>query len=128
MSLATSGRVSRKRSIEDGFGYAPVQTQNQAMRSNKDTHIPFARLPIEDRALFYFQSMVAMEYHCYLPHTAVEVFADLERIWNAARLTPEDLRDWHRMSGLLESELAKCVQQQRHSTRPKAKLRGRRAK
>jgi hypothetical protein len=93
-----------------------------------DTHIPFAKLPIEDKALFYLQSMVAWEYHCKLPHSAAEIYADLEMIWNAERLSPDNLRDWNRMSGLLETELAKCVQQQRRSRGHHAKLRGRSCK
>ena len=74
-------------------------------------HLPFAQLPIEAKVLFYIQSMSAWQYHCNWPHTAAEVYRDLERIWNAAGLTPEDLRDGQRMSTLLETELSKCIPQ-----------------
>lgn len=102
--------------------------QNLETMTYNNTHVLFAKLPIEAKALFYFQSMAAWEYYCNWPHTSAEIYGDLERIWNAERLTPEDLRNWCRMSELLETELGKCVEQQRRSKGPKAKLRDRRNK
>jgi hypothetical protein len=74
--------------------------------------MPFAQLPVEAKVLFYIQSMSALEYHCNWPHTAAEVYRDLEVIWNAEELSPEDLQDWPRMSTLLVTELSKRIPQE----------------
>jgi hypothetical protein len=108
---------------ERPFGCKSSSTHYRNMETIEVAHVPFAQLPIEARALFYIQSMAAWEYHCNLPHSAAEIRSDLERIWNAERLTPEDLRDWGRMSGLLKIELARCVQEQRRSKLTKEKTR-----
>ena len=78
------------------------------MDTKGNTHIPFAQLPLEACALFYFQSLLAVEYHLDVPHTSAEIFSDLERIWNAEKLTVEDLRDWDRLSDLLKAQLPNC--------------------
>jgi hypothetical protein len=49
-----------------------------------------------------------VEYHLDVPHTSAEIFSDLERIWNAEKLTVEDLRDWDRLSDLLKAQLPNC--------------------
>ena len=64
----------------------------------RTNHTPFAGLPTEAIALFYIQSMSAWTYHCKRPHTSADIYRDLERIWNAEKLTLEDLRDWRRMA------------------------------
>jgi hypothetical protein len=117
-----------RRESEHPFGKTPSSTQNQGMITDHKTPIPFAQLPIEAMALFYFQSMSAYEYHCNQPHTSAEIYRDLENIWNAAQLTLEDLQDRRRMSELLETQLSKCVSQKRCFIRPKTTARGRRRK
>jgi hypothetical protein len=92
----------------------------------RTNHEPFAELPIEAMALFYFESMSAWEYHCNWPHTATEIYRDLERIWNAEKLTQEDLQDWPRMSELLETQLSQCLLQERSRIEPRLTPRKRR--
>lgn len=79
----------------------------------RTNHVPFAKPPIEAMVLFHFQSISAMEYHCNCPHTTDEAAHDPERIWNAEGLSQEDLRDWKRMSALLEACATRdCVEKQ----------------
>jgi hypothetical protein len=91
----------------------------------RTNHLPFAELPIEAMTLFYFESMSAWEYHCKRPHTSAEIYRDLEQIWNAEKLTQEDLRDWPRMSKLLETQLSQCLPQERSRIEPRLTTRGR---
>jgi hypothetical protein len=88
------------------------------METSSNSQLPFAELPIEAKVLFYIESMPCLEYHLNWPHTAAEIYRDLERIWNAEKLTQEDLRDWRRMSTLLETELSKCIPQERSRIEP----------
>lgn len=81
-------------------------------------HMPFAELPIEAKVLFYIQSMSAREYHCNWPRTAAQVYRDLERVWDAEQLTLRDLRDWPRMSKLLQTQLSKCILEERSRIEP----------
>jgi hypothetical protein len=46
----------------------------------RTNHLPFAELPIEAKVMFCFQSMSSLEYHCNWPHTAAEIYTNLERI------------------------------------------------
>jgi hypothetical protein len=94
------------------------------MARDSNTHVPFAKLPFEHRVLFYIQSLSAFAYHCCWPHTSAEIHADLERIWNAEQLTEEDLKDWVRMSELLEARLPKCGWQELRFKRRRTKRRG----
>lgn len=93
-----------------------VREESCTLRTN---HLPFAELPIEAMALFYIESMSAWEYHCFRPHTSAEIYRDLERIWNAEKLTKEDLQDWPRMSKLLETQLSPCLPQERSRIEPR---------
>ncbi len=105
------------------FGCGSCPMQNRSMRTSSSYHVSFAQRPIEDKVLFDIQSMSAWEYHCNWPHTAAEVYHDLERIWTAAELSPEDLRDWRRMSELLKTQLSKCIPQEWSRIEPKTKAR-----
>lgn len=91
----------------------------------RTNHVSFAKLPIEAKVLFYIESMSAWEYHCNWPHTAAETYHDLETIWNAEELSPQDLQDWDRMSKILETRLSKCIPQQRGRFEPGTKARRR---
>jgi hypothetical protein len=91
----------------------------------RTNHIPFAKLPIEAMALFYIESMSARQYHCNWPHTATEICRDLEQIWNAEKLTQEDLQDWPRMSKLLETQLSQRLSQERSRIEPRLTTRRR---
>jgi hypothetical protein len=93
------------------------------MNTQGNTHVSFAQLPLEACALFYFHSMSAMEYHLDLPHTSAEIFSDLEKVWNANELTPDDLLDWERMGDLLLAQLPKDIPREQHFTRPESRRR-----
>ena len=93
------------------------------MSTDTNIHLPFAQLPIEARVSFYFQSLSAFEYHCCWPHTSAEIHSDLERIWDAEQLTDKDLKDWVRMSELLEAQLPKCGWQEIRFRRRRTKRR-----
>jgi hypothetical protein len=97
------------------------------MITDSSPHVPFAQLPIEARVAFYFQSFSALEYHMAWPHTSAEIYADLEGIWNAERLTVNDLQDWDCMSEILERRLPKGNSPDRSFNRPgtKPRCRGR---
>jgi hypothetical protein len=96
-------------------------TDDMGMKNECNPHTLFAQLPIEARVLFYIQSMSAWEYHCRSPHTAVEVNADLESIWNAQELTLDDQRDWDRMSELLRTLLPTVALPERRCRSPDTK-------
>jgi hypothetical protein len=81
--------------------------QNQSMHTTSNLHVPFAQLPLGAKALFHIESLSVIEYHSSRPHSSMEVFADLEKIWNTAQLTRDDLKDWPRMSKLLQEQLPK---------------------
>ena len=70
------------------------------------------------RGIVHLESLSAMEYHCSEPHTSAEIYRYLERIWNAEKLTPKDLRNWRCMSRLLETELSQCLSGERSRIEP----------
>ena len=62
---------------------------------------------MEARFMFFFHSMMAMgRLRPWAPTTA-EVGSDLRAIWDAEKLTDQDLRDPDRLVELLENRLAK---------------------
>ena len=70
------------------------------------SHIPFAELPVEARALFFINALAAMaRYGAQRPERS-ELAAVLETIWNGNRLSLKDLSDPFRMTALLKSKLA----------------------
>ena len=72
--------------------------------------------------------MSAWENYFNRPHTPAEIYRDLGTIWNAKGFTPKDLRDWQRMSTLLETELSKRIPQERNRIEPGRMTRRRRWK
>jgi hypothetical protein len=71
------------------FGCGSCSAHNlDIVMIDRNSHIPFAQLPIEAQVLFYMQSMSAWDYHCNGPHTPAEVYGDQERSWNAEGITP----------------------------------------
>jgi hypothetical protein len=70
------------------------------MITSRISHIPFAELPVEARALFFVIALAAVQ-----PPKQSEVNPVLETIWNGNRLRLEDLSDPFRMTALLKSEL-----------------------
>ena len=70
------------------------------------SHIPFAELPVEARALFFINALAAMAgYGAQRPELS-ELTAVLETIWNGNRLSLKDLSDPFGMTALLKSKLA----------------------
>jgi hypothetical protein len=70
------------------------------------SHIPFAELPVEARALFSIIALAAVaRYGVQRPEPA-ELIPVLETIWNENRLRLKDFSDPFRMTALLETEFA----------------------
>jgi hypothetical protein len=99
-------------------------TDDMGMKNECNPHVLFAQLPIAARVLFYIQSMSAIEYHCFDLHTAAEINADLERIWNGEKLTLDNLQDWDRMSELLRTHLPTVALPELRCRSPDTKPRG----
>ncbi len=70
------------------------------------SHVPFAELPVEARALFFIIALPAVARFGVKPPKQSELNPLLETIWNGNRLCLKDLSDPFRMSALLEKELA----------------------
>lgn len=69
------------------------------MNSTASSHLPFAQLPPEARALFFILMMTV--YGPELPATE-KVFEDLEMIWNTERLTLDDFQNDERLNQVFE--------------------------
>jgi hypothetical protein len=70
------------------------------------SHIPFAELPVEARALFSIIALAAVARNGAQPPEQSELTPLLETIWNGNRLSLKDLSDPFRMTALLKSELS----------------------
>jgi hypothetical protein len=70
------------------------------------SHIPFAELPVEARALFFFNALAAVARYGAQPPKQSDLNPVLETIWNGNRLRLKDLSDPFRMTALLKTELA----------------------
>ena len=70
------------------------------------SHIPFAELPVEARALFFINALAAVARFGVQPPERSELTTVLETIWNGNRLRLKDLSDPFRMTALLKTELA----------------------
>jgi len=70
------------------------------------SHIPFAELPVEARALFFINALAAMARYGPQRPERSELAAVLETIWNGNRLSLKDLSDPFCMTALLKSKLA----------------------
>ena len=76
------------------------------MSSISLSHVPFAELPVEARALFFIHALAAVARHGVQPPERSELTPVLETIWNGNRLSLKDLSDPFRMTALLKTELA----------------------
>ena len=70
------------------------------------SHVPFAELPVEARALISINAMAAVARYGAQPPKQSELTPVLETIWNGNRLRLKDLSDPFRMTALLKTELA----------------------
>jgi len=72
---------------------------------NKTSHVPFAQLPVEARALFFIYASAALARYRSQPPTT-RVAPELEVAWNINQLSQSDLSDPNRMTHLLEQHFA----------------------
>ena len=70
------------------------------------SHVPFAGLPVEARALFFINAIATLACYGAQPPKQSELTPVLETIWNGNRLRLKDLSDTFRMTALLKTELA----------------------
>jgi len=68
------------------------------------SHVPFAELPVEARALFSINALAAAVRYGAQPLQQSELTPVLEAIWNGNRLGVKDLSNPFRMTALLEKE------------------------
>lgn len=76
------------------------------MITSRTSHVPFAELPSEARALLFIFAMGATVRYLARPLRWSELTPLLEAIWNSNRLCLSDLADPFRMTALLETELS----------------------
>ena len=76
------------------------------MITSPTSHVPFAELPVEARALFSIIAMASLVRFGAPRPDRSEMNLVLETIWNANRLRLKDLSDPFRMTTLLTTELA----------------------
>jgi hypothetical protein len=68
------------------------------------SHVPFAELPVEARALFFINALAAVARQGTQRPEQSELTPMLETIWNGNRFGLKDLSDPFRMTALLETE------------------------
>ena len=76
------------------------------MTNLSSSHIPYAELPSQARALFFINALAAVARYGVKPPKQSELTPVLETIWNGNRLGLQDLSDPFRMTALLKTELA----------------------
>ena len=76
------------------------------MLTSRTSHVPFAELPSEARALLFIFAMGAAARYVAQPPKQPELTPLLENIWNRNRLCLNDLADPFRMTALLKTELS----------------------
>ncbi len=75
------------------------------MNTTSLSHVPFAELPVEARAMFFIIATGASaRFGAQRPNQS-EMYPMLETIWNGNRLCLKDLSDPFRMTDLLKTEL-----------------------
>jgi hypothetical protein len=79
------------------------------MISSPISHVPFAELPLQARALFSIIALAAAVRYGAQPLQQSELTPVLEAIWNGNRLGVKDLSDPFRMTALLKTELASVL-------------------
>jgi hypothetical protein len=70
------------------------------------SHIPYAELPSQARAMFFMNATAALAAFGAQRPNRSEMNPVLETIWNGNRLRLQDLSDPFRMTALLKTELA----------------------
>jgi len=76
------------------------------MLTSRTSHVPFAELPSEARALLFIFAMGAAARYVAQPPKRSELTPILEYIWNRHRLCLSDFAAPYRMTALLETELS----------------------
>jgi hypothetical protein len=76
------------------------------MPISRISHVPFAELPSEARALLFIFALGAAARYVAQPPRQSELTPLLESIWNRNRLCLSDLANPFRMTALLETELS----------------------
>jgi hypothetical protein len=76
------------------------------MNTTSLSHVQFAELPVEARAMFFLIAMGASARFGAPRPNQSEMDPVLETIWNRNRLLLRDLSDPFRMTALLKTELA----------------------
>ena len=80
------------------------------MITSRTSHVPFAELPSEARALLSIFAQAAAARYVAQPLKQSELTPLLETIWNRNRLCLSDFADPYRMTALLEKEIKSvCV-------------------
>jgi hypothetical protein len=75
------------------------------MNTISPSHVPFAELPSQARALFFINALATMACYGAQPPSQSELTPVLETIWDGNHLRPQDLSDPFRMTALLKKEL-----------------------
>ena len=73
------------------------------------SHIPFAELPSQARALLFINALAAVAHYGAQPPKQSELTPALETIWNRNRYRLKDLSDPFRMTALLKTELTSVI-------------------
>jgi hypothetical protein len=76
------------------------------MLISRISHIPYAELPSEARALLFIFALGAAARYVAQPPKRSELTPILESIWNRNRLCLSDFADPFRMTALLKTELS----------------------
>lgn len=76
------------------------------MKNISTFHVPFAHLPAEARVLFLIYASAALARYCSQPPGKSTLTAELDAVWNANRLTLDNLSDPHRMTAVLKEHFA----------------------
>ncbi len=75
------------------------------MKSLSSSHIPYAALPSQARALIFINALAAMARYGARPPKQSELIPVLETIWNGNRLRLQHLSDPFHMTALLKKKL-----------------------
>ena len=79
------------------------------MITSRTSHVPFAELPSEARALLFIFAQAAAARYVAQPLKRSELKPLLETTWSRNRLCLSDFADPFRMTALLEKELSSSV-------------------
>ena len=81
-------------------------SQTQIMITSRTSHVPFAELPSEARALLFILALAAAPRNVAHPPKRSELTPILEIIWNRKRLCLNDLANPFRMTASLQTDLS----------------------